>query len=229
MERSREPERSCWQYAPSARSRPVTTRRSLHGTASRSPRSPRPRFNSDRNDYLDAALGLAEFLLGTMSDDGGRLFRTYRNGHAKINGYLEDYANVANGLLELYVATGELRLLEEANRLARLALDLFEDPKNGGFYFTPVDGEVLVARKKDLDDHPTPSGNSMLAFVLLRLARIYGDEDLERSAVGVFRLGYGLIDRRTGCGRPHALRPRSLLRSTPGDGDRGALERSGNA
>ena len=89
-------------------------------------------------------------------------------------------------------------LLEDANRLARLAVDLFEDPKNGGFYFTPVDGEGLVARKKDLDDHPTPSGNSMLAFVLLRLARIYGDEDLQRKAVGVFRLGYGLIDRAPG-------------------------------
>ncbi len=152
----------------------------------------------DRPDYVRAARALADFLLGTMSDEDGRLYRTYRAGTAKINGYLEDYANVANGLLELYVATGELRVLEEANRLARLAVELFGDPANGGFYFTPNDGEPLVARKKELDDHPTPSGNSMLAFVLLRLARIYGEEEFERLAVGVFRLAHAMIDRAPG-------------------------------
>jgi len=69
-----------------------------------------------------------------------------------------------------------------------LAVDLFHDAENGGFFQTPADGEGLIVRKKDFDDHPAPSGNSMLAYVLLRLARIYGDVDLERRAVGVFRL-----------------------------------------
>ena len=141
-----------------------------------------------REDLLTAARELGEFLLGPLSTAQGRLHRTFRAGQAKGTGYLEDYADVANGLLELHVASGEVRWLEEANRLARLAIELFADEERGGFYLSPADGEELVARKKDLEDHPTPSGNSMLAYVLLRLARIYGDDELERRAVGVFRL-----------------------------------------
>jgi uncharacterized protein len=147
-----------------------------------------------RADYLDAARSLGEFLLGPLSD-GKRLRRTFRSGEAKGTGYLEDYADAAHGLLELHVATGELRWLEESNRLARLAVDLFADDERGGFFLSPADGEELVARKKDLEDHPTPSGNSMLASVLLRLARIYGDDDLERRALGVFRLVHGALTR----------------------------------
>jgi uncharacterized protein len=141
-----------------------------------------------RRDWLDAAARLGEFLLGSLSDERGRLFRTYREGTAKNTGFLEDYADVANGLYELHVATGELRWLEESIRLARLAVELFGDEERGGFFLAPADGEQLIARQKGFDDHPTPSGNSMLAFVLLRLARIYGDPELERAAVGVFRL-----------------------------------------
>jgi uncharacterized protein len=139
------------------------------------------------NKLLLAARELAEFLLGPLSD-GGRLHRTWRDGVAKGTGYLEDYANVAHGLYELHVATGELRWLVEARRIALLAVDLFADHERGGFFLTPVDGEVLVARRKDLDDTPTPAGNSMLAFVLLRLARLWADDELERRAAGVLRL-----------------------------------------
>jgi uncharacterized protein len=142
----------------------------------------------DRSDYLEAAERLAEFLLGPLSDDDGRLHRTYREGQAKNTGFLEDYADVANGLYELHVATGRLRWLEKANRLARLAVELFGDEERGGFFLTPAHGEELIARQKSFDDHPTPSGNSMLAFVLMKLARIYGDDELEHRAVGVFRL-----------------------------------------
>jgi len=139
-----------------------------------------------RDDLLDAAGACAEFLLGPLSSDG-RLFRTWRNGQARHAGVLDDYADVAHGLYELHVATGDLRWLTEARRLALLAVELFGDDEHGGFFLTPVDGEELVSRKKDFDDHPTPSGNSMLAYVLLRLARLWGDEQLERRAVGVFR------------------------------------------
>jgi uncharacterized protein len=142
----------------------------------------------ERDDLLDAARRLAAFLLGPLSAPGGRLFRSYRANQAKTSGYLEDYADVANGLYELHVATGELRWLEESRRIALLAVKLFSDEKRGGFYLSPADAERLVARKKDFDDHPTPSGNSMLAYVLLRLGRIYGDAELERLAVSVFRL-----------------------------------------
>jgi uncharacterized protein YyaL (SSP411 family) len=148
----------------------------------------------ERADYLDAARRLGEFILGPLSD-GDRLHRTFRAGEAKGTGYLEDYADAAHGLLELHVATGELRWLQETNRLARLAVELFGDDERGGFFLSPADGEELVARKKDLEDHPTPSGNSMLASVLLRLARIYGDDQLERRAVGVFRLVHGAVTR----------------------------------
>jgi uncharacterized protein len=148
----------------------------------------------ERIDYLDAARRLGEFLLGPLSD-GERLHRTFRAGEAKGTGYLEDYADAAHGLLELHVATGELRWLEEANRLMRLAVELFADDERGGFYLSPIDGEELVARKKDLEDHPTPSGNSMLASVLLRVRRIYGDDELERRAVGVFRLVRDAVTR----------------------------------
>jgi hypothetical protein len=155
----------------------------------------------ERDDLLDAARRLGEFLLGPLSAGDGRLHRTWRAGRAKGTGYLEDYADVAHGLLELHVATGELRWLEEANRLARLAVELFADERHGGFFLTPSDGEDLVARTKDLDDHPAPSGNSMLAHVLLRLARIYGDDELERRAVSVFRLVHrGLGDAPTAFG-----------------------------
>jgi uncharacterized protein YyaL (SSP411 family) len=112
----------------------------------------------------------------------------WREGVAKGTGYLEDYADVAHGLYELHVASGDLRWLREARRVAQLAVELFADDEQGGFFLTPVDGEQLVARQKDLEDNPTPSGNAMLAFVLLRLGRIWGDDELERRAVGVLRL-----------------------------------------
>jgi uncharacterized protein YyaL (SSP411 family) len=136
----------------------------------------------------EPAVALAEFLLGPLSSVERRLHRTWRDGVAKGNGYLEDYADVAYGLMELHVATGEPRWLLEAHRLATLAIELFADDEAGGFFQAPVDGEQLVARKKELDDHPTPSGNAMLAYVLLRLARIWGDDELERRGAGVLRL-----------------------------------------
>src|SRR3954451_15375856 len=149
----------------------------------------------ERADMLDAAHDCAEFVLGPLSTPEGRLHRTWREGSARHAGVLDDYADVAHGLYELHVATGELRWLHECHRLALLAVQLFGDDENGAFFLTPVDGERLVNRKKDFDDHPTPSGNSMLAFVLLRLARLWGDAELERQAVGVFRFVWAHLPR----------------------------------
>jgi uncharacterized protein YyaL (SSP411 family) len=167
-----------------------------------------------RGDYLDAARSLGEFLLGPLSTGEGRLYRSWRAGQAKHAGVLEDYADVANGLYELHVATGEPRWLEESRRLAVLAVDLFGDPADGGFFLTPRDGEELVARKKDFDDHPTPSGNSMLAYVLLRLSRLWGDQELERQAVGVFRFVAPLLPRAPSA-FGHALNALDLYFSPP--------------
>jgi hypothetical protein len=141
------------------------------------------------NTVLQAALELGELLCAEP------LWRTLRDGRAKFPAYLDDYANVAHGLYELHVATGELRWLREARRLALAAVELFGDPDRGGFFLTPADGERLVARQKAFDDNPTPAGSSMLAFVLLRLARIWGDDELEREAVSALRLVRDLLPR----------------------------------
>jgi uncharacterized protein len=145
-------------------------------------------YRLEHDDWLDAARGIAEFLLGPLSDEDGRLLRSRREGRASGSGFLDDYANVAYGLLELHAATGELRFLFEARRLAVTAIELFADEERGGFYLSPADGDARIPRTKDLQDTPIPSGNSMLAWVLLRLARIWGDDELERRAVSAFRL-----------------------------------------
>jgi uncharacterized protein len=149
----------------------------------------------ERPDWVEAARGIGEFLLGPLSDGDGRLQRSFRDGRTSGGAFLDDYANAAHGLLELHVATGEARWLQETERLGRLAVELFADDERGGFFLSPAHGEQLVARTKELDDHPMPSGNSMLAHVLLRLARIYGDDGLERRAVSVFRLVRPALER----------------------------------
>jgi hypothetical protein len=131
---------------------------------------------------LQAAVALGELL------DVDPLWRTTRDGRAKFPAYLDDYANVAHGFYELHVATGDLRWLRASRRAAMRAIELFGDEERGGFFLAPADGEQLVARQKSLEDNPLTSGNSMLAFVLLRLARIWGDDELERQAVGALRL-----------------------------------------
>jgi len=145
-------------------------------------------YRLEREDWLRAAIGIADFVLGPLSSADGGLLRSWRDGRTSGPGYLDDYANVAWGLMELHVATGELRWLEGARRLALHAVERFRDDEHGGFYLSPADGDGLVIRTKDLDDNPTPSGNSMLAWVLLRLARLWGDDELERLGVGVLRL-----------------------------------------
>jgi uncharacterized protein len=155
-------------------------------------------YRLEREDWLAAARDLGEFLLGSLSAGDGRLLRSVRGGRASGPGFLDDYANVAHGLLELHAATGEVRWLLEARRLALLAIELFADDEQGGFFLSPEDGDARVPRTKDLQDSPVPSGNSMLAHVLLRLSRIWGDEELERRAVSVFRLSETALRRAPG-------------------------------
>jgi uncharacterized protein YyaL (SSP411 family) len=145
-------------------------------------------YRLEREDWLQAARRLGELLLGPISDGDGRLLRSVRDGRTSGAAFLDDYANVAYGLLDLHVATGEPRWLLEARRLALAAIELFADEAQGGFFLSPADGDARVPRTKDLQDTPVPSGNSMLAWVLLRLARIWGDDELEQQAVSVFRL-----------------------------------------
>jgi uncharacterized protein YyaL (SSP411 family) len=155
-------------------------------------------YRLGRPDWLDAARRLGAFLLGPLSADDGRLYRSTRDGRTSGFGFLDDYANVAYGLIELHAATGEVDWLLEAHRLALLAVELFADDEHGGFYLSPADGDARVPRTKDLQDSPVPSGNSMLAHVLLRLSRIWGDDELERRAVSVFRLVEPALRRAPG-------------------------------
>ena len=141
-----------------------------------------------RPELVAPAVELAEFLLGPLSRPDGGLYRTFRDGTAKIDAFADDYGAVVDGLLALHAATGGLRWLEEARRLTERALELFDDPEAGGFFLAPADGERLVARTKDIDDNPAPSGNSLLAHDLLRLARIYGLPEWEERALAAVRL-----------------------------------------
>jgi uncharacterized protein len=137
-----------------------------------------------RPDLLEAAERCAAFLLGPLSQPGGDLWRTHRAGRSQVPGFLDDYAQVAVGLHELYLSTRDGRYLAESRRLALLAIERFGAP-DGAFYDTAHDAEQLVARPREFDDNPTPSGNSTLAGLLVRLGRTYGEPELERRAHAV--------------------------------------------
>lgn len=141
----------------------------------------------DDKEYLEIAKLNARFIETEMQHNG-MLLRTWKEGNAKLNGYIEDYANVADGLIVLYQVSGDLKYLKEARRLSDLMITEFWDEENGGFFFTSNDHEVLIVRNKDMYDNATPSGNSVAAEVLLRLAKLLGDERYERFAITVLRL-----------------------------------------
>ncbi|HEU4736312.1 MAG TPA: thioredoxin domain-containing protein, partial [Solirubrobacterales bacterium] len=130
----------------------------------------------------------AEFVLGTLRDQEGRLLRTYKDGRAHLNAYLEDHAFLLEALLTLYEATFEPRWYEEARALAATIAERFGDPERGGFCSTSSDHEELIARRKEIGDHPIPSGNSSAALGLLRLAALSGERSHEHQAEGVLRL-----------------------------------------
>ena len=134
-----------------------------------------------RPDYLAVAIKNAGFLVGSMKSDG-RLLRTYRDGQAKLLGYLEDYSFVIDGLLALYEATFDLRWLEEAVTLADSMIELFWDEGIGGFYDTGSDHETLVIRPRDVFDNAQPCGGSVASDVLLRLAVFTGKSDYSAKA-----------------------------------------------
>ena len=139
-----------------------------------------------RDDYRQVAVRNAEFLTTQLMRDG-RLLRTYKAGQAKLNGYLEDYAYVIEGLLAVYEATFELKFFTQARELADTMIAQFWDEQDGGFYFTSSDHEELITRTKDYFDNATPSGNSVAAAVLLKLGLLTQEPDYTRRAVTVLR------------------------------------------
>jgi len=135
----------------------------------------------DRADYLQVATRNAGFLLRELRREG-RVLRTYKDGRGRLNGYLEDYAFLAGGLLALYEASFDTRWFVEARHLMDEAIALFADQQNGGFFDTGSDHEALVSRPKDIMDNATPAGNSVAAEVLLRLAAFSGEEEYRQRA-----------------------------------------------
>ena len=148
----------------------------------------------ERPDYLEVARANANFLLTNMRD-GDLLLRTYKDGEAKLNAYLEDYACLADGLISLYEAAGELKWLEAAVKITETMIDQFWDEQDGGFFFTGKDHEQLIVRTKDYLDNATPSGNSVAMQVLLRLSALTGKDDYRRRATAVLRLMANQIQR----------------------------------
>ena len=124
--------------------------------------------------YRTAATRAADAILGGLLDADGRLGRSWKDGRATGQGVLEDYANLAEGLLALYEATFDERWFVAARRLADGILERFVDPE-GGFFDTATDHERLVTRPKDVQDNATPSGSAAATAVLLRLAAFTGD------------------------------------------------------
>ena len=142
----------------------------------------------ERPDLLEAAVECAEFIDRYMRDADGRLLRTYKDGEARIRAYLEDHAYLVEALLDLYGSTLEQRWFDAAREVAEAMIERFADRERGGFFTTSHDHEQLIARRKDLGDHPIPAGNSSAASGLLRLAALTGERSYEQHAAGVLRL-----------------------------------------
>jgi uncharacterized protein YyaL (SSP411 family) len=128
----------------------------------------------DRDDYRLVAEHNAEFLLRELRQENGRLLRTWKAGEAKLNGYLEDYSYLIEGLLELYQTTFDPRWFVAAQELAETMIAHFQAPE-GGFFDTSDDHETLIARPRDLQDNATPSGNAIAVTALLKLAGFTND------------------------------------------------------
>jgi len=155
----------------------------------------------DRADYREVAVRNATFLTNEMVRDG-RVLRSWKDGTAKLNGYLEDYANLADGLIATYEATFDARWIDRAREVVDVMIEQFTDDANGGFFDTGRDHEQLVSRPKDIFDNATPSGNAVAADALQRLALLTNEERYRQAAAGVLdTFGAVAAKHPTGFGR----------------------------
>jgi uncharacterized protein YyaL (SSP411 family) len=147
---------------------------------------------------LVAAEECAEFVLRELRDERGRLLRSYSHGSGRIDAYLEDHAFLLEAMLVLFEATCQERWFEQATTLGGEMIARFADPERGGFFSTASDQEPLIARRKDLEDTPIPSGASSAAIGLLRLAQLTGEREYEHHAISVLRLLHEIAPRHPG-------------------------------
>ena len=124
----------------------------------------------DQPEYVDIAKRNAKFILSELYK-GNRLLHSYKDGNAKLNGYLEDYAFFIDGLISLHEATFEIHWLDTAIKLAEIMIDLFWENESGQWFDTSHDHEKLIVRPRDISDNVTPSGSSMASDVMLKLSR----------------------------------------------------------
>jgi uncharacterized protein YyaL (SSP411 family) len=150
-----------------------------------------------RDDYLEAARRNGALLLRDLRGPDGRVLRSWKEGRARLNGYLEDYATLAHGLLALYRTTSDPRWYAAARELGDAILSRFSDPA-GGFFDTSDDHEKLLLRPKDLSDNATPSGGSVAAAVLLELAACTGEPGYREAAERALR-----VVQERASGSPH--------------------------
>jgi uncharacterized protein YyaL (SSP411 family) len=145
--------------------------------------------------FLAAAQRAAKYVLSGMRQDNGALFATARHGRAHLNAYLDDYAFVVQGLIDLYESDFDSNWIVEATKLEQVVHERFEDGENGGFFTTSNDHERLIARLKSPQDGALPSGNGVHALNLLRLAELTGKRELaERAQRTIVSVG-GLVNR----------------------------------
>ncbi len=140
--------------------------------------------------YIDGAMRAADFLLLVHRTSDGTLLRTSRQGRAHLDGVLEDYAYLAEGLIDLYEASGQERYLTAALQLGERMMDSFRDEDQGGFYTTAKTHEALIIRAREGADGATPSGNAVAVSALARLSFHYDRQDLREAAIGGIR-AYG--------------------------------------
>ncbi|RAV18771.1 thioredoxin domain-containing protein [Paenibacillus contaminans] len=148
-----------------------------------------------RDDYLQAAEQAVRFILSKMRRPDGRLLARYRDGEAAFPGYVDDYAFMVWGLLELYQASFRTEFLEQALELNEQMLDLFWDDENGGLFFYGHDGERLFSRNKEIYDGALPSGNAVAAYNMQRLSRLAYDAKLSQIAERQLEAFGGAIER----------------------------------
>jgi len=166
-----------------------------------------------RQEYTAAARRAADFLLSHLVDDSGGLLRRYKDGQAGIPGYLDDYACLAAGLIDLYEATFDESYLGVAMRLTEETLSRFHDGA-GSFYLTQVGSEPLIHRPRDLMDASVPSGSAVAVMNLLRLQPYRGDDRFRTTAEAIFRTHRDLMSRAPG-GVATMLQALDLYLSSP--------------
>ncbi|MCX7791830.1 MAG: thioredoxin domain-containing protein [Chloroflexaceae bacterium] len=147
------------------------------------------------DEYLEIARACADFLLTRLRRNDGRLLRSWKDGRGGPPAFLEDYALLIDGLLALHAADGDPRWLAESFALAEDMVSLFWDDAIDGFYDTARDHEALVVRPRDVGDNATPSGNSVAAEVLLRLAALQGRDDYRQRAEALIAGQAGMLAR----------------------------------